>query len=271
MEKLKVIKIGGNIVDDPTKLERFISDFAKLEGLKILVHGGGKVATTIGKSLGIETTMINGRRVTDRPTLDVVTMVYAGLINKNIVAQLQAVSCNAIGLCGVDGAFINSRKRSPHPIDYGFVGDPVSVNIATAKLLLGGGVVPVIAPITGDMGGTLLNTNADTVAQTIATGLAGEYETELVYCFEKRGVLENVEDENSVIRHITPAIFEQLKAEKKVADGMLPKLENAFKAVDEGVERVVICAAEAIGEDGNWGTVIGGCCGSDHATSAGRQ
>lgn len=252
MEKLKVIKIGGNIVDNPTKLTAFLEEFARIDGLKILVHGGGKVATAIGKSLGIESVMVGGRRVTDAQTLDVVTMVYAGLINKNIVARLQAVGCNAIGLCGADGKLITSQKRAATPVDYGFVGDPVSVNFDTVKALMDGMLMPVIAPITTDGSGQLLNTNADTIAQTIAVGVAQHYDVELIYCFEKRGVLDNIEDENSVIDHITPSLFEQLKAEGKVADGMLPKLENAFKATKSGVSRVIICSAEAM----NGGTTI---------------
>lgn len=252
MEKLKVIKIGGNIVDNPTKLTAFLEEFARIDGLKILVHGGGKVATAIGKSLGIEAIMVGGRRVTDAQTLDVVTMVYAGLINKNIVARLQAAGCNAIGLCGADGKLITSQKRAATPVDYGFVGDPVSVNFDTVKALMDGMLMPVIAPITTDGSGQLLNTNADTIAQTIAVGVAQHYDVELIYCFEKRGVLDNIEDENSVIDHITPSLFELLKVEGKVADGMLPKLENAFKATASGVSRVIICSAEAM----NGGTTI---------------
>lgn len=246
MERLKVIKIGGNIVDNAEKLAQFLRDFAAIEGAKILIHGGGKVATAIGKSLGVETVMIGGRRVTDSRTLDVVTMVYAGLINKNIVADLQSLGCNAMGICGADGGLILSSKRSAVPVDYGFVGDPVQVNVFTAGVLLGGGLVPIVAPITHDGGGELLNTNADTVAQCVATGLAAHYEVELIYCFEKRGVLDNIDDENSVIPHITPALFEELKALGKVADGMLPKLENAFKATEKGVSKVIICSAEAM-------------------------
>lgn len=252
MERLKIVKIGGNIVDDVEKLERFLHDFATIPGLKILVHGGGKVATTISRGLGIRAQMIEGRRVTDAQTLDVVTMVYAGLINKKITAALQAMQCNAIGLCGADGRLIESVKRAATPIDYGYVGDPVSVNTDTAQTLLNAMMVPVVAPITCDKVGQLLNTNADTVAQTIATGISALYEVELIYCFEKRGVLDNMDDENSVIPHIDPAKFEQLKAAGKVADGMLPKLENAFKATKQGVARVIICSAQQM----TGGTVI---------------
>lgn len=254
---LKVVKIGGNIVDNPEKLDRFLRDFAALEGDKILVHGGGKVATHIGKALGIETQMIDGRRVTDTETLKVVTMVYAGLINKTIVGKLQTAGCNALGLCGADGGFIISKRRSPLPVDYGFVGDPVAgaFGLKTAQTLIEAGFTLVAAPITFDPeAGTLLNTNADTVAQAIAVGMSAACEVELVYCFEKRGVLTDVEDDNSVIAEITPERFARLRAGGVVADGMLPKLENAFKAIACGVRSVVICSAEAISEPGYGGT-----------------
>lgn len=256
---LKVVKIGGNIVDNPEKLDRFLKDFAVLEGDKILVHGGGKVATQVSRALGIETRMIDGRRVTDRETLDVVTMVYAGLVNKKIVAGLQAAGCNAIGLSGADGRFILSRRRSPVPVDYGFVGDPVAegFGLHTAQTLIDAGFTIVTAPITFDPeAAALLNTNADTVAQAIAVGMSAVYEVELVYCFEKRGVLTDVEDEHSVIPEITPEKFAELRAAGIVADGMLPKLENAFRALESGVRSVVICSAEAISEVGYGGTQL---------------
>lgn len=256
---LKVIKIGGNIVDNPERLDKFLRDFAALPGDKILVHGGGKVATHIGKALGVETQMINGRRVTDAETLKVVTMVYAGLINKTIVDKLQSLGCNALGLSGADGGLIRSRKRSAVPVDYGYVGDPVQekFGLKTASTLIDAGFTLVVAPITMDESGEgLLNTNADTVAQTVAVGMASKYETELVYCFEKRGVLMDVDDDNSVIPLITPVDFERLRSEGVVADGMLPKLENAFKAIGGGVKSVVICSAEAIGESGYGGTTL---------------
>jgi len=255
---LKIVKIGGNIVDNPTALERFLVDFAALPGEKILVHGGGKIATTISSSLGIKTQMIEGRRVTDEETLRVVTMVYAGVINKTIVAKLQAAGCRAMGLSGADGALIVSRRRPPEPVDYGFVGDPVSVNTRLAGLLLAEGMTLVVAPITCDGAGSLLNTNADTVAQTVAVAVAvaAETEVELIYCFEKRGVLRDRNDEASVIPQIDRAEFACLKAAGIVADGMLPKLENAFRAIDGGVSRVVICSAEAILEPGYGGTTL---------------
>lgn len=259
MQSVKVIKIGGNVVDNPEKLQQFLCDFASLGGPKVLVHGGGKVATAISESLGIEARMIGGRRVTDAETLRIVTMVYAGLINKNIVAALQGDGCNALGLCGADGGLIRSKRRAvtAEGVDYGFAGDPVDFNLATATALIDGGLVPIVAPITYDReNGTLLNTNADTVAQAVAVGLAQKYPVELVYCFEKRGVLRNVDDDNSVISNIDPALYEQLKADGIVADGMLPKLENAFKAIGSGVGSVVICAAECLTMPGYGGTTL---------------
>lgn len=254
---VKVIKIGGNVVDNPQKLQQFLTDFASLAGPKVLIHGGGKVATAIAKGLGIETQMIDGRRVTDAETLRIVTMVYAGLINKNIVATLQKAGCPALGLCGADGALIRSKKRAATPVDYGFVGDPVAFGLETATTLLEGGLVPIVAPITYDgESGALLNTNADTVAQTVAVGLAQRYPVELVYCFEKRGVLRDVNDEESVIPTINPSLYAQLKAEGVVADGMLPKLDNAFKAIGAGVKQVVICAAECLTRPGYGGTTL---------------
>lgn len=253
---LKVVKIGGNIVDNPEKLDRFIKDFAAIEGRKILVHGGGKVATTISKTLGIETRMINGRRVTDGETLRVVTMVYAGVVNKNIVNKLNASGCPAVGICGADAGFIISERRSPEPVDYGFVGDPVKVDTDFPAALMDNGYTVVVAPITTDGKGTLLNTNADTVAQAVAVAQAQKEKTSLIYCFEKKGVLENVDDDDSVIGKITPEYFEELKAAGIVDGGMLPKLENAFKAIAEGVSEVVICEAGSLLEEGCGGTVI---------------
>ncbi len=253
---LKIIKIGGNIVDNPAKLQEFLAGFAGLSGEKILVHGGGKVATAISAALGVETRMVNGRRVTDQRTLEVVTMVYNG-INKRIVASLQGLGCSAVGLCGADGQFIVSKKRSPEPVDYGLVGDPVAVNTSLAKQLSGAGYTIIAAPITYDGAGGLLNTNADTVAQTIATAMAGTgEEVELVYCFEKQGVLSDINDGDSVIPRIDGAKFAALKAAGTVDGGMLPKLENAFKAIDSGVRSVVICAAENITRPGYGGTTI---------------
>lgn len=253
---LKVVKIGGNIVDNPEKLDKFIADFARLEGRKILVHGGGKVATTISKSLGIQTQMVGGRRVTDEETLKVVTMVYAGLVNKTIVNKLNAAGCRCVGLSGVDGEFIVSERRSPEPVDYGFVGDPREVNTSLARMLADGGYTVVAAPITTDAKGSLLNTNADTVAQTIATAMAQQEPVELVFCFEKRGVLMDVDDDNSVVANIDEASFADLREQGVVADGMLPKLENAFSALHKGVASVVICSADHLLTPGYGGTTI---------------
>lgn len=256
MSTVKVIKIGGNIVDHSEKLAQFLSDVATIQGPKILIHGGGKVATAISKGLGIEAQMIGGRRVTDQQTLKIVTMVYAGVINKEIVAALQSRGVNALGLCGADGALIRSARRSPEPIDYGYVGDPVEFNLATARALIDAGFMPIVAPITYDGQGGLLNTNADTVAQTAAVGLAAAYDVELVYCFEKRGVLTDVNDDESVISRIDPTLYEQLKNDGTIADGMLPKLENAFKAIGSGVKSVVICSAEKLTTPGYGGTTL---------------
>ncbi len=259
---LKVVKIGGNIVDNPVKLRAFLADFAELEGSKILVHGGGKVATAIAAALGIETVMIEGRRVTDERTLEVVTMAYSG-INKQIVSTLQGIGCNAVGLCGADGRLIVSRRREPvlvggEFVDYGFVGDPVSVNVLFAQTIMKQNVTLVISPITLDRVGGVLNTNADTVASAIATAMAGEGESvELVYCFEKQGVMADIDDPNSVIERIDAARFTELKAAGAIHSGMIPKLENAFRALETGVQRIVICAAENIAKPGYCGTTIG--------------
>lgn len=245
---LTVVKVGGNIIDNPVALNDFLREFQSIAGAKILVHGGGKVATDVAQGLGIEAIMLDGRRVTDEPMLRVVTMVYAGMINKNIVAKLQYLGCNALGLTGADGTLVVSKKRPTHPVDYGYVGDPISVNVDTAKALLDNGLVPIIAPLTyGD--GEILNTNADTMAQTIATGLAAHFDVDLVFKFEKRGVLRDINDGNSVMERITPRIFEELKAAGIVDKGMLPKLTNALAAVESGVRNVfigetVICNSE---------------------------
>ncbi len=239
MKNLRIIKVGGNVIDSPEALEAFLSEFSKIEGLKILVHGGGKIATQVSSGLGIKAQMIEGRRVTDSEMLRVVTMVYGGLINKDIVVRLQALGCNALGVTGADGGLIQSKRRSPEPIDFGFVGDLCCVNTSTASTLLDGGLTPIIAPLTlGD--GELLNTNADTVAQTIATGLAQEYKVTLEYRFEKAGVLLDIDDPNSLIKEINATKFAELKQSGVVAAGMIPKIQNALEAVDKGVESVYI-------------------------------
>lgn len=258
MKKLYVIKIGGNIVDDPNKLSTFLQDFASIAESCILVHGGGKMATSLAEEMGIEQAMVNGRRITDSKTLDIVTMVYAGLINKNIVADLQALSCNALGFCGADGNFIQSHKRTGSEIDYGFVGDVDLVASAQIASLISAGFTLVFSAITHNKQGQLLNTNADTIAQELATALTSAFETTLVYCFEKEGVLLDVNDDSSVINHISGAYFEELKSENKIFAGMLPKLENAFSAVSKGIHGVIIGKAEKLKDliSGKAGTLI---------------
>ena len=257
--ELQVIKIGGNIIDNELKLAAFIKDFAAIEGYKILVHGGGKVATELGKKLGIEPNYVNGRRITDKPTLDLVTMVYGGLINKNIVAALQAAGCNAIGLTGADGSVIPAEQRVVKDIDYGYVGDVRSehVNTGLIKLLLHNGYVPVFAPLTHDSKGLLLNTNADTIAQEIAKSMAPFMPVQLIYCFEKRGVLIDAGDDDSVINSITKIDFAELMEKELISGGMIPKLENAFAAIEQGVSKVIIGHAEELpalvgGNAGTW-------------------
>ncbi len=255
---LKVIKIGGNVVDNRVVLESFLDDLVRLDGPCVLVHGGGKVATEISKALGIETRMIDGRRVTDERTLDVVTMVYAGLVNKKIVASLQGRGTDAFGLCGADGAAMTSKRRSAGTVDYGFVGDPVPglTGVGTVSMLIDGGYMPVIAPITHDGHGTLLNTNADTVARTMAVALSSIYEVELIYCFEMAGVMARIDDPASLIPHIDPEHYARLRADGTVSGGMIPKIDNAFDAIRNGVKSVVICGCDALGKENFGGTRI---------------
>ena len=258
MADLYVIKIGGNIIDDETNLSSFLKSFAAINGKKILVHGGGKLATKLAEKMGVEQKIIDGRRITDAETLKIVTMVYAGYVNKNIVAQLQSFECNAIGLSGVDGDIILAHKRKHPVIDYGFVGDVDSVNTPLLKNLLEQNLALVFAPITHDQGGQLLNTNADTIAQEIAKAMSSEYETELIYSFEKTGVLLNVDDESTVITNINPSYYEELKAKEKIFAGMIPKLDNAFAALKSGVSKVIIGKAENLSAliSGTSGTII---------------
>jgi len=262
---LYVIKIGGNIIDDETKLSSFLQSFSNLEGYKVLVHGGGKLATKLAEQLGVEQQLIDGRRITDAETLKIVTMVYAGYINKNIVAQLQSHNCNSIGLSGADGNLIQAHKRlasSPlgdrGSIDYGFVGDVDAVNVSLVKSLLEQNISLVIAPVTQDQKGQLLNTNADTIAQEIAKAMSTEYEVHLIYSFEKSGVLMNAEDDSSVIGQINPGYFKELKDHNIIFAGMIPKLDNAFMAIQHGVKRVVIGKAEQLDQliSGTAGTSI---------------
>lgn len=246
MKTLKVIKIGGNIIDDAQALEAFLKNFAKIDGPKILVHGGGKLATNLANKMQVEVKMTNGRRITDADTLDIITMVYAGKINKNIVAQLQAHQCNAVGFSGADGNTIVSVKRPIKDIDFGFVGDVVSVNTHTVNLLLQGNVTPVFCAITHDENGQLLNTNADTIASELAIGFADLYKTELYYCFEKQGVLQDVNNDDSVIENITTESYQILKNQGIIADGMMPKLDNCFHAIDNKVHKVCIGKPEML-------------------------
>lgn len=254
LSPLYVIKIGGNIIDDEAKLTSFLSSFTKVEGKKILIHGGGKLATKLAAQLGVEQQMIDGRRITDAETLKIVTMVYAGYINKNIVAQLQANGCNAIGLCGADGNVIKAHKRPPvankqatgEYIDYGFVGDVDAVNTALLKSLLDEQVNVVLAPITHNGQGVLLNTNADTIAQEIAQALSSLYQVHLIYSFEKAGVLLDANNDATVIPAISPAYYSELKEKQLIFAGMIPKLDNAFAALAKGVHRVIIGKAEEL-------------------------
>ena len=241
-KNITVVKIGGNVIDNEAALARFVKDFAQLPAPKVLIHGGGKLATRLAEKLEIPTTMIEGRRVTDAATLDVVTMVYAGLINKQVVAKLQAAGCNALGFSGADGNIIPAVKRNPEPLDYGFVGD-IDASKINAKLLgtlLESGVTPVFCAITHDGNGSLLNSNADSVASAVAVASATIAPTDLVFCFEKQGVLRDVDDESSVISLITKADYPALREEGIISKGMIPKIDNAFAAVRAGVNSVTI-------------------------------
>lgn len=240
--EIKVIKIGGNVIDNPAALQAFVKDFAALPGRKILVHGGGKEATRLSARLGIETQMIDGRRVTDRATLDVVTMVYAGMINKRIVAMLQSEGSDAIGLSGADGNVIRASRRPAVPVDYGYVGDihADGVNPGVIAMLLDNGLTPVFCAINHDGCGELLNCNADSVASAVAVACSRIGLTSLTFCFEKPGVLANINDDNSVIQSISSDNYPALKSDGTISGGMLPKVDNAFKAISEGVNSVTI-------------------------------
>ncbi len=262
MKKLHVIKIGGNVIDEPKELEKFLSDFSRISDLKILVHGGGKVATELAKRLGIEQELVNGRRITDAETLKVTTMVYAGLINKQIVAALQSKKCNAIGLSGADANTINASKRKVKDIDYGFVGDIESsgVNVEMISVFLENDITPVFSAITHNGEGQLLNTNADTIASALAVALSKKYDVQLNYCFEKKGVLRDVEDDGSVINIITQNSYKDLLSEGVIFKGMIPKLDNAFDAIRNGVSAVMIAHSKDLititNGNGNTGTKL---------------
>lgn len=253
-EHITVVKVGGAVVEDEAQLERLLSDFSAIEGRKVLVHGGGRRATQVAAQLGIESKMVNGRRITDKDMLQVVTMVYGGLVNKNLVARLQANGVNALGLTGADMNVMRSHKREVKTVDYGYVGDVDSADGKQLQTLIEAGVTPVMAPLTHDGKGTILNTNADTIAAETAKALAAYYDVTLIFSFEKKGVLSNPDDDDSVIPVITRPDFDRYVAEGVIAGGMIPKLENAFSAINDGVKEVIITLATAI--DGKHGTVI---------------
>ncbi|MDX1363271.1 MAG: acetylglutamate kinase [Arenibacter latericius] len=239
-KKLSIVKIGGNVIENEAELHKFLDAFSTMEGPKILVHGGGKLATQIANKLGVESKMIGGRRITDAEGLKVITMVYGGLANKNIVAQLQARDTNAIGLSGADGNTIRAVKRPVKDIDYGFAGDVEEVNTLAIYQLLQADFTPVFCAITHNKEGQLLNTNADTIASEVAIGMSDAFDTTLYYCFEKKGVLLDIADEDSVVKHLEPGNYQELLEKKIIADGMLPKLENCFHALHKNVGKVCI-------------------------------
>lgn len=254
-QKLTIVKVGGAVVEDETQLTQLLKDFSAISGQKVLIHGGGRRATQVAASLGIESKMVGGRRITDADMLSVVTMVYGGLVNKNLVARLQANGVNALGLTGADIDVIRSHKRPlKDGIDFGFVGDVDKADGQMLSRLIEAGITPVMAPLTHDGQGNILNTNADTIASETAKALAPFYDVTLIYSFEKKGVLSNPDDDNSVIPTITRTDFERYKADGTISGGMLPKIENALSAIDKGVNRVIITLATAI--DGNSGTII---------------
>lgn len=255
MEKVTIVKVGGAIVEDNEQLAQLLTDFAAIPGKKVLVHGGGRRATKVAAALGIESKMVNGRRITDAQMLEVVTMVYGGLVNKNLVAKLQAKGVNALGLTGADMDVIHSHKRPVKDgVDFGYVGDVEHANGKMLQTLIQEGITPVMAPLTHDGNGNILNTNADTIASETAKALAPYYDVTLIYSFEKKGVLSNPDDDNSVIPVITRSDFEKYQADGTIGGGMIPKIENALAAVDAGVKEVIITLATAI--DGKQGTVI---------------
>lgn len=258
MERLSVIKIGGNVVDDEAKLSSFLKTLAAVPENKILVHGGGKLATKLAAQLNIPQQMVEGRRITDAETLKIVTMVYAGLINKNIVALLQSAGCNAVGLSGADANAVRAHKRTVKEFDYGFAGDVDEVNAGFLSVLLQQNLTPVLAPITHNGNGQLLNTNADTIAQETAKAMSKQFDVHLIYSFEKSGVLLNAEDESSVIPVINQTSYADLKEKRLVFAGMIPKLDNAFAALASGVKKVIIGKAENLEElvNGRSGTTI---------------
>lgn len=257
MNDLTIIKVGGKVVEESETLLKLLADFAAMPSPKILVHGGGRSATAMAARLGIETKMVEGRRVTDQETLDVVTMVYGGLVNKKVVAGLQALGQNALGITGADLDIILSKKRAKGSVDYGFVGDIEKVNAPIlSKLLTSIGVIPVIAPLSHDGRGQLLNTNADTMASAIASALAKEFRVTLVFCFELKGVMHDINNDSSVIPLITPASYKKLKDEGVITDGMIPKLDNGFAALESGVFQIRITNVEGLARESHPGTIL---------------
>ena len=248
MERITVVKIGGNVIDNPAAMKRFLKEFAALEGPKILVHGGGKLATRLAERLELKVQMVDGRRITDEAMLEVVTMVYGGLVNKRIVAGLQALGIDAVGLTGADMNIVLSDKRKVSAVDYGWVGDVKKVNAEAVATLIESGCCPVVAPLTHDGCGHMLNTNADTMAGEMAKAMAAHYDVTLMFCFEKPGVLADENDDSSLIPTITPAVLDDLKRRGVVSGGMIPKLDNAIACVSAGVESVVITQADRIAD-----------------------
>jgi len=257
-ESIYIIKIGGNIIDDDGLLQDFLKKFAAITDKKILVHGGGKLATRLAAQLNIPQQMVEGRRITDAETLKIVTMVYAGLVNKSVVAALQSFQCNAIGVSGTDGDLIRSVKRGTEKLDFGFVGDVQKVNSRFLLTMINNGFTPVVAPITHDGQGVLLNTNADTIAQAIATSLTDHFDVNLVYSFEKKGVLLDVDNDESLIPVLDPVLYDKYRKDGKIFAGMIPKLDNAFSAIAAGVKKVIIGKAEELEVlvSGKTGTIL---------------
>lgn len=254
--QLTVVKIGGNVIDNDLALESFLADFAILNGYKILVHGGGKIATKTAESLGITAVFHEGRRITDKPMLNVAVMTFAGLINKIITAKLQALHNNAIGFTGADGNLILSEKRKNAAVDFGFVGDVIAVNADLINVLLLQNVVPVFSAITHDGNGQLLNTNADTIASTLAVACSTYFDVKLLYCFEKKGVLLDAENEESVIKNLTFEAYQKLRGQKVIHSGMLPKLENCFNALSQGVSQIGIGSPEMLKKNNSIFTLV---------------
>ncbi len=255
-ETLTIVKAGGKILDDPQKLDLLIENFSKIDGKKLLVHGGGKLASTMAEKLGVEVEMHKGRRITSREMLDIVTMVYAGLINKNIVAKIQSKGQNAIGLCGADLNIIKANKRITKDIDYGFVGDVQDVNHNSLKKLIEEDSLPVIAPVTHDKQGNLLNTNADTIASAVASAMSHHYCVKLIFCFEKNGVLMDEDNDKSIIDCMDKSYYQKLKQQSIIHSGMIPKMDNAFDALSKGVDTIVITNAENIADTCYKGTKL---------------